>query len=265
MGSAVSIQNLADYSTFEQCKDLAGSDFNENVFNNFKDSNGMVSKANIIELYRNYQNNKSRFSTITIDYPTTIDPTLFVPFHKYMNKDRKAYRNYEMWNDDTIHEVGTGLLITDPILIQYEKQQATKAIAKDAGGAGLPAARIKYAIRIDFLIAMTFSLNLWEWMTWEVVTFLIKPATEVGRLRFSEHPLVKPYTGHADALMSHAWSNKWGILMAAAAKGAPYNRYVWICALANRQWAGNIYDKDFKSMINLCKAMNVANPIPDLT
>ena len=173
-----------------------------------------------------------------------------------------------MWNDDTIHEVGTGLLIIDPILIQYEIQQATKAIVKDVDGAGLPAARIKYAIRIDFLIAMTFSLNLWKWMTWEVVTFLVKPATEVGRLRFSEHPLVKPYTGHADALMSHAWSNKWGILMVAAAKGAPYNRYVWICALANRQWAGNIYDKDLLMIVAkdlICKAMIVANPIPDLT
>ena len=40
------------------------------------------------------------------------------------------------------------------------------------------------------------------------------------------------------------------------------NRYVWICALANRQWAGNEMDIDFDSMVERTKAVVVANPIP---
>jgi len=30
---------------------------------------------------------------------------------------------------------------------------------------------------------------------------------------------------------------------------SPMNRFVWICALANRQWAGNMADIDFNIMI----------------
>ena len=74
--------------------------------------------------------------------------------------------------------------------------------------------------------------------------------------------MVKRFAGRADALMSHAWGNNWGTLVAAAAQGAPMNRFVWICALANRQWAGNKADIDFQSMVERTKAVVVANPVP---
>ena len=33
-------------------------------------------------------------------------------------------------------------------------------------------------VRVDFLLALTFALELWEWKTWEIVQYLVKPATE---------------------------------------------------------------------------------------
>jgi hypothetical protein len=62
--------------------------------------------------------------------------------------------------------------------------------------------------------------------------------------------------------MSHAWDNEWGELIAAAAQGAPMNRFVWICALANRQWPGNKADIDFETMVTRTNAIVVANPVP---
>jgi hypothetical protein len=61
--------------------------------------------------------------------------------------------------------------------------------------------------------------------------------------------------------MSHAWDNEWGELIAAAAQGAPMNRFVWICALANRQWPGNKADIDFETMVERTNAIVVANPV----
>jgi len=60
-----------------------------------------------------------------------------------------------------------------------------------------------------------------------------------------------------------AWDNEWGKLIAAAAQGAPMNRYVWICAPANRQWAGNKADIDFETMVERTNAIIVANPVPE--
>jgi hypothetical protein len=94
-----------------------------------------------------------------------------------------------------------------------------------------------------------------------VVIFLAKASTEPWRCRFSQHPVAKKYAGRANALMSHVWKNKWGVLIAAAAQGAPYGRFVWICALANRQWPGNKGDINFATMVERCDAVIVANPI----
>jgi hypothetical protein len=121
--------------------------------------------------------------------------------------------------------------------------------------------RIGCALRVDFLVALTFELNLWKWKTKEVVIYFIKPITEELRCRFADHPLASKYKGKADALMSHAWDNEWGELIAAAAQGAPMNRFVWICALANRQWPGNKADIDFTTMVERTNAIVVANPV----
>ena len=206
----------------------------------------------------------TRFGATSLVYPEHIDPRIFDDFLKFKSKTVKAERNYEVWSDNTVHEMGTGATVTDPAVVEMELAFAKVAQQEDeAWGEGLSDRRFACALRIDFLIALTFELDLWGWTTLEVVIFLAKPSTEKWRCRFADHPVVKRFAGRADALMSHAWGNNWGTLVAAAAQGAPMNRFVWICALANRQWAGNIADLDFQSMVERCKAVVVANPVPE--
>ena len=88
-------------------------------------------------------------------------------------------------------------------------------------------------LRADFLYHLTYTLNLWDWATWEVVQYLVKPATAAhGRCRFVDLPFVKPYTGPATVFMSHCWGGRWGDLVAAACAGASVDRFVWIDTFA---------------------------------
>jgi hypothetical protein len=163
-----------------------------------------------------------------------------------------------------VHVLGapSNEFLDDPKVLAEEQAHAAWAEAEDAAwGEGLPDMRIGCALRIDFLVALTFALRLWKWKTKEVVIFLVKPVTEGLRCRFADHPMVSKYKGKADALMSHAWDNEWGELIAAAAQGAPMDRFVWICALANRQWSGNKADIDFTTMVERTNAIVVVNPV----
>jgi len=57
-------------------------------------------------------------------------------------------------------------------------------------------------VRLDFLLLLTFQLNLWEWKTWEIVQYLVKPSTEgAGRCRYADLAIVQPYTGPASVFM----------------------------------------------------------------
>ena len=83
-------------------------------------------------------------------------------------------------------------------------------------------------MRVDFLLALTFALNMWEWMTWEVVQYLVKPVTEdEDRCRFAHLSYVRPYTGAATIFISHCWGARWGDLVAAACAGSDTRRVVW--------------------------------------
>ena len=94
---------------------------------------------------------------------------------------------------------------------------------------------------VDFLLALTFALDMWEWQTWEVVQYLVKPSTEgKGRCRFMELAAVREYAGAASVFMSHCWGGRWGDLVAAACAGADANRVVWIDVFAVRQWPGGL-------------------------
>ena len=108
---------------------------------------------------------------------------------------------------------------------------------------------------LDFLLALTFHLDLWEWCTWEVVQYLVKPATEgEGRCRFADLEGVRPFAGAATVFMSHCWGGRWGDLVAAACAGADTNRTVWIDVFAVRQWPGNGADLDFRGVLAGCTA-----------
>ena len=74
-----------------------------------------------------------------------------------------------MWTDGSVHEMAPGApLVTDPELIAFERARAAEAEAQDAAGEGSAEARFCCALRIDFLVALTFELNLWHWPTRDV-------------------------------------------------------------------------------------------------
>lgn len=105
---------------------------------------------------------------------------------------------------------------------------------------------------------MTHSLNIWDWETWQVVQFLVKPATSDRRCRFADLGYIRPHTGPSTVFMSHCWSGKWGDLVAASCSGAREDRFVWIDIFAVRQWPGNTADLNFRGVISKCHALIVA-------
>ena len=121
--------------------------------------------------------------------------------------------------------------LTDASVIASEEKHKLDAEAADQDTTGTPAHAEKLrgcGVRIDFLLALTFALDMWEWKTWEVVQYLVKPATEgEGRCRFMELAGVRAYAGAATVFMSHCWGGRWGDLVAAACAGADTNRVVW--------------------------------------
>ena len=169
----------------------------------------------------------------------------------------------EPWRDGT-----TDAAITDPLVIAREEVAKRCAEAEDAARCSTVEAHGAMlhglALRVDFVLAFTFTLNLWEWKTWELVQFLIKPATEAhGRCRFADLPFVKPYTGPATVFLSHAWNGNWGDAVAAACQGARMDRFVWIDIAAVRQWPGNGADLDFRAVVRRSRALVVAAaPVP---
>ena len=147
--------------------------------------------------------------------------------------------------------------ITNADVITREELRKRLAEQEDAAAAPTPAATAdrlhQFGIHIDFLLYLTDELDLWEWKTWEVVQFLVKPATEQhNRCRFAELPLVRRFTGPATVFASHCWGAKWGDLVAAVCAGADKaRRVVWIDVFAVRQWPGNGADLDFRGVIGL--------------
>ena len=97
-----------------------------------------------------------------------------------------ADEDYKYWGGDPQpwREGTSNDPVTDPTVIAREEEHKRAAEAEDfpaAAGAPTDAHADKLralGIRIDFLLYLTFAFNLWEWKTWEVVQFLVKPATE---------------------------------------------------------------------------------------
>ena len=183
--------------------------------------------------------------------------------YKYWSGDPQPWRN---GTDDSP--------ITDPVVIAREELRKRAAEQEDAAAVRVPwwcwpcgesseanADRLRgFGIQIDFLLLLTYELDLWEWKTWEVVQFLVKPATEhQNRCRFAELPLVRRFTGPATVFASHCWGAKWGDLVAAVCAGADKaRRVVWIDVFAVRQWPGNGADLDFRGVIGRSAATLVA-------
>ena len=166
--------------------------------------------------------------------PAHIDEAaLLGPFMRCAGKTEVAVHGYEYWGgDDQPWRHGLDKSpVTDQGVIASEEQHKLAAEAQDQPTAGTPAHAVKLrgcGVRVDFLLALTFALEMWEWKTWEVVQYLVKPATEgEGRCRFAELAGVRGYAGAATVFMSHCWGGRWGDLVAAACAGADTNRIVW--------------------------------------
>ena len=123
--------------------------------------------------------------------------------------------------------------LTDLAIIVEEEGKKSQAEAEDAARAPTTAEHAdmlsNLGISVKFLLLLTHELNLWEWKTWEVVQFLVKPATEVqGRCRFADLECIRPFTGPATVFASHCWGAQFGDLVVALCAGGDTRRMVWI-------------------------------------
>jgi hypothetical protein len=186
---------------------------------------------------------------------------------------KPAERDVKYWGGDAQpwrNGTTDAPLDAPPGVIAEEEQARAAAQAEDRARCPTAEAHAVMlhgcALRADFLFALTFALNLWHWETWQVVQFIIKPATEgFGRCRFADLPFVKPYTGPATVFVSHCWSASWGDLVAAACAGGRMDRFTWIDIVAVRQWPGNDADLDFQAVVRKCRALLVAAaPVPGI-
>lgn len=157
--------------------------------------------------------------------------------------------------------------ITDVAVIEREERMKSNAEAEDAeANEDADSLRCR-GISVTFLLQLTHELNIWDWETWQVVQFMVKPATAASRCRFADLDYIKPHTGPSRVFMSHCWSGKWGDLVCAACSGARTDRFVWIDIFAVRQWPGNGADLNFRGVIAKCNAVIVSFAplhIPDL-
>ena len=139
--------------------------------------------------------------------PAHIDAAVTSPFARCAGKTTTATRSIEYWGGDLNpwrHGLGKAP-VTDADVIAVEQQHKASAEATDESTAGTAAHADMLrgcGIRLDFLLALTFALEMWDWKTWEVVQHLVKPMTEgAGRCRFAELPNVQRYTGAATVFM----------------------------------------------------------------
>mmetsp|Transcript_16120 Transcript_16120/g.28625 ORF Transcript_16120/g.28625 Transcript_16120/m.28625 type:complete len:460 (+) Transcript_16120:430-1809(+) len=103
----------------------------------------------------------------------------------------------------------------------------------------VPFSKESKGVSVGFLVALTHTLNLWEWSTARVVKEVIIPYTAPFRnCRMVDLPSVKPFTGKADQFVSHPRAAKWGDLVMACADGSETNRIVWIDVFALNQHPG---------------------------
>jgi len=207
------------------------------------------------------------FGSSELRPPPHVDPSVFAWLRVYARAKKPAERDVKYWqgakapdgSEAPWRDGTTDAAITDPHVIAEEEVRKEAAENEDkAAGFDFESLRAR-GVRVDWLVQMTFALNLWEWKTWEVVQFLVKPVTErARRCRFADLPEVQKFAGRATVFMSHCWSARWGDLVVAAAAGARGDRIVWIDAFAVRQWPGNGADLDFRGVIRGCEAVVVA-------
>ena len=201
-------------------------------------------------------------------YPGSVDRAVFSELAAVASVGEPVAREVQYWDGDpepwrhgtTSEPIDDAEVIAEEEALRamVDREDAAEVLALgDRGGERL----LTRGVGVEFLVALTFALDLWEWKTRDVVRKLVKPATEgVGRCRFVDLPSVLPFVGRATVFISHTWEGRWGDCVAAAAAGARHDRIVWIDIFAVRQWPGNSMDLDFRSVVCRCSAVLVASP-----
>ncbi|KAK3245715.1 hypothetical protein CYMTET_44735 [Cymbomonas tetramitiformis] len=123
-------------------------------------------------------------------------------------------------------------------------------------------------VTIDWLLRWTDAHGCWDWPTWQVVRFIVRPATRSNHCRYVELPEIatsKGVLGPADTFVSHCWGAPWGDLVGAVSDAASPQRRVWVDAFAVRQWPGNAADLDFRGVVRRCSSfVLVCTSLPEV-
>ena len=147
----------------------------------------------------------SRFPAECLACPKLLPADLFDEL-KVRQKGTPAERDFQYWAGAVPPwRDGGGGAVTDSATLAPEELFKLEVEKDDALNASTERLHAR-GVRVDWLLALTFELDLWEWQTWQVVKFLVKPSTEAhGRCRFADLPFVKPFRGPATVFMSHCW------------------------------------------------------------
>ena len=193
--------------------------------------------------------------------------TMIDKFVRIAKEKLPAKEDYKFWGGDPQPwRKGDDSVVNDPRIIASEEKRKAAAEADDKARAPTPDAHADMlhgrGVSAAFLVLLTIRCDLWEWKTWEVVQFLVKPATEQltnGQRRcFADIPGLEPFFGLATVFASHCWGGRWGDLVVAMCAGGSTQRMVWIDIFAVRQWPGNGADLDFRGVIQRSAATMVA-------
>ena len=116
--------------------------------------------------------------------PTHIDPAVFEPFMHCAGQEVTAEHDYKYWGGD-VQPWRNGVddtPVMDPDVIALEEKHKLAAETEDdpetAGTEGhttkkRPQHALKLrccGVRSDYLLGLTFALNMWDWPTWKVAT-----------------------------------------------------------------------------------------------
>ena len=176
--------------------------------------------------------------------------------YKYLNKWDGIYLCMDCWYklNDTPEAAEKNAA---RIALEQEKEKNTPV---DVIGPGQSVGSMSAArgVKIGWLLAFTKFYNCYNWSSWEIIRWIVKPATEKERCRMTELAGMASFVGPASTFISYAQAGKWGDLIAAIADGgADLDRYVWIDIFAIRQWPSDSPDLDFASTIEHCSSFMV--------
>jgi len=106
--------------------------------------------------------------------PTSIDPAAFASVAQCKGKAVQATSVVKYWGGDPQPwRDGHDQPITDPAVIDEETVRKAEAETEDDAAGECAGSLRGRGVKIDFLLTLTFELDLWEWTTAEVRAALV--------------------------------------------------------------------------------------------